>query len=216
MPSSGQVRLLDTEISGAQTPIEHFFNPDGNRLMAGSLRFGSGAAPELVSAADQAPLFDLTNYGSGFVPSTTPPDMVTPLVLAEGPGIRDGWPQLVHTINGQASPYVPPIQVQLGQTVQLHIVNDTDEFHPMHLHGHVMSVLSKNGVPLNGSPVQLDTVMVGPRETWDVQFVADNPGVWMVHCHVLLHAAMGMSETITYNGVYTPFEMGTRSGNIPE
>ena len=38
----------------------------------------------------------------------------------------------------------------------------------------------------------------------------------MLHCHVLLHAAMGMSMTIDYAGVTTPFTMGAASGNVPE
>jgi FtsP/CotA-like multicopper oxidase with cupredoxin domain len=86
----------------------------------------------------------------------------------------------------------------------------------MHLHGHVMSVLARNGETLQGSPVHLDSILVGLGETWDVAFAANNPGVWMFHCHVLLHASMGMVTTINYQGVYTPFEMGTRSGNMPE
>jgi FtsP/CotA-like multicopper oxidase with cupredoxin domain len=57
---------------------------------------------------------------------------------------------------------------------------------------------------------------VGPGETWDAAFAADNPGIWMVHCHVLVHAAFGMAMTVNYDGVYTPFEMGTSSGNMPE
>jgi FtsP/CotA-like multicopper oxidase with cupredoxin domain len=64
--------------------------------------------------------------------------------------------------------------------------------------------------------VHLDSLLVGPRDTWDVAFVADNPGVWMFHCHVLLHAAMGMVTTLNYAGISTPFEMGSRSGNMPE
>jgi len=50
----------------------------------------------------------------------------------------------------------------------------------------------------------------------DVAFAANNPGVWMFHCHILLHADMGMVTTIIYSGYSTPFEMGTRSGNMPE
>jgi FtsP/CotA-like multicopper oxidase with cupredoxin domain len=58
--------------------------------------------------------------------------------------------------------------------------------------------------------------MVGPGETWDVAFTADNPGIWMIHCHVLMHASFGMAMTVNYDGVYTPFEMGTATGNMPE
>jgi hypothetical protein len=54
------------------------------------------------------------------------------------------------------------------------------------------------------------------RGIWDVDFKADNPGIWMLHCHVLAHATAGMSMTINYEGIYTPFAMGTQSGNIPE
>lgn len=77
-------------------------------------------------------------------------------------------------------------------------------------------MVSRNGESATGSAVRLDTLLVGPRESWDVAFVADNPGIWMIHCHVLLHAEMGMSMALNYTGVSTPFEMGTRTGNLPE
>ena len=86
----------------------------------------------------------------------------------------------------------------------------------MHLHGHVMSVIAIDGQALEGSRVHLDSVLVGPQQTVDVAFAANNPGVWMFHCHVLLHADMGMTAAIDYVGYATPFEMGTRSGNMPE
>jgi FtsP/CotA-like multicopper oxidase with cupredoxin domain len=143
-------------------------------------------------------------------------DITAPIVLDKHPGMRAGRPQLIHTINAQASPNVPPIDVQPDQIVHLHIVNQTEEYHPMHLHGHLLSVLAKNGELLQGSPVHLDSILVGPAETWDVAFAADNPGIWMFHCHVLLHAGMGMVSTINYVGISTPFEVGTRSGNMPE
>jgi hypothetical protein len=38
----------------------------------------------------------------------------------------------------------------------------------------------------------------------------------MLHCHVLLHASMGMSMTINYAGISTPYTMGTSSGNVPD
>jgi FtsP/CotA-like multicopper oxidase with cupredoxin domain len=143
-----------------------------------------------------------------------------PVVLGEGPGFHDGSIQPVHTINAQASPYTPPITVREGEVVRLHIVNETDEYHPeyhpMHLHGHVFSALAKNGQPIQGSPVRLDSILVGPHESWDLAFRADNPGIWMFHCHVLLHASFGMSMTVNYAGVSTPYEMGSRSGNVPE
>ena len=139
-----------------------------------------------------------------------------PIVIAEQPGFHDGSIQLVHEINGESSPNVPPIVVHEGQVVRLHIVNDTAEYHPMHLHGHTMSVVRRNGEAVTGSPVRLDSILVGPNETWDVVFLADNPGLWMFHCHVPLHAAFGLTMSVDYAGITTPYEMGTRSGNMPE
>jgi FtsP/CotA-like multicopper oxidase with cupredoxin domain len=58
-------------------------------------------------------------------------------------------------------------------------------------------------------------LQLAPHQTLDLAFTANNPGVWMFHCHVLLHAEMGMTTSVNV-GYSTPFEMGTRSGNMPE
>jgi FtsP/CotA-like multicopper oxidase with cupredoxin domain len=214
MPSSGSVRLVDTRDPGTPSALERFFGPPAR---AGeTVTIGEGPLP---AAGDPTtlPVFDPLAYGTPTPdPTTRPPDVTAPVVLAEGPGFRDGSIQLVHTINGAASPAVPPLVVETGQLVALHMVNDTGEFHPMHLHGHVMTVLAVEGRAARGSPLHLDTVLLGPHQTVDVAFPADNPGIWMLHCHVPLHAAMGMSMTIDYAGVTTPFTMGSQSGNIPE
>jgi len=52
--------------------------------------------------------------------------------------------------------------------------------------------------------------------TWDVGFLVDNPGLWMLHCHVLIHAAYGFSTMVSYAGISTPYTIGTRDGNFPE
>jgi FtsP/CotA-like multicopper oxidase with cupredoxin domain len=215
MPASGGVRLVDTEITGEVGAVQKLFFGDAQPKLA-SVTIGPGEAPSIEPSA--LPLFHALHYGAtadDALASATP-DQVVPVVLGENPGIRDGRPQLVHTINGHASPNVPPIVVSEGQVVRLHIVNTTSEYHPMHLHGHVMSVISIDGQPPQGSRIYLDSVLVGPRQTVDVAFAANNPGVWMFHCHVLLHTDMGMTTSINYVGYSTPFEMGTRSGNMPE
>jgi FtsP/CotA-like multicopper oxidase with cupredoxin domain len=215
MPATGAVRLIVTAGHGASSALQQFFSGPPGPL--GTVTIGEGALPP-ARTVDHLPVFDLTRYG---VPTADPlargPFAATyPVVLGEGPGFHDGHIQLVHTINGQASPYIPPLTVHEGEVVRLHIVNETGEYHPMHLHGHVFSVLARNGRPLQGSPVHLDSILVGPHESWDVAFRADNPGIWMFHCHVLLHASFGMSMTVNYVGVSTPYEMGSRSGNVPE
>lgn len=86
----------------------------------------------------------------------------------------------------------------------------------MHLHGHHIHVLSKNGLPVSGSPLVLDTLLVEPGDVYEVAFTADNPGLWMDHCHNLDHAARGMTMHLAYEGVTTPYTLGGPKGNYPE
>jgi FtsP/CotA-like multicopper oxidase with cupredoxin domain len=214
-PASGSVRLIDTEMTGEVTAVQKLFTGDAQPKLA-SVTIGSGDAPS-IDASAQAP-FDALHYGAPAddALASAIPDQIVPVVLGERPGIRDGRPQLIHTIDDRASPDVPPIVVSDGQVIRMHIVNTTTEYHPMHLHGHVLSVVAIDGQPPQGSPIHLDSVLVGPHQNVDVAFAANNPGVWMFHCHVLLHTDMGMTTSINYTGYSTPFEMGTRSGNMPE
>jgi FtsP/CotA-like multicopper oxidase with cupredoxin domain len=75
------------------------------------------------------------------------------------------------------------------------MTNATAWHHPMHLHGHSFRVISRNGQPTRHREWQ-DTVLVSPREKVEIAFVADNPGDWMFHCHVLEHQAGGMMGVI--------------------
>src|SRR5215472_106374 len=217
MPASGAVRLVDTESQSHSSGVQGAIAALAGAARLPAVTIGDGPLPA-AAHPDALPAFDPLHYGA---PASDPvaaarADASYPIVLTEQPGFHSGSIQLVHEINGAASPNVPPIVVREGQVVRLHIVNETAEYHPMHLHGHTMSVLSRDGQPDAGSPVRLDTVLIGPHETWDVAFLADNPGLWMFHCHVLLHASFGLTMSIDYTGISTPYSMGTRSGNMPE
>ena len=61
-----------------------------------------------------------------------------------------------------------------------------------------------------GSPVWVDSIEVEDGETVDLVFKADNPGIWMDHCHNLPHAAEGLVAHLMYEGVSTPFKVGGR------
>ena len=86
----------------------------------------------------------------------------------------------------------------------------------MHLHGHHAVVLSKDGKAATGSPWWVDSLNVQDGETFEVAFVADNPGVWMDHCHNLQHAADGLIAHLMYTGVTTPYRIGVDAANHPE
>jgi FtsP/CotA-like multicopper oxidase with cupredoxin domain len=77
----------------------------------------------------------------------------------------------------------------------MELVNDTAWDHPMHLHGHAFRVIAMNGKPTRRREWR-DTVLLAPRETAEIAFVADNPGDWMFHCHVLEHQAGGMMAVV--------------------
>jgi FtsP/CotA-like multicopper oxidase with cupredoxin domain len=86
----------------------------------------------------------------------------------------------------------PLFILRRGRTCVLRVVNETQWHHPMHLHGHAFRVISRDGRPTRHRE-WLDTVLLAPRETAEVAFVADNPGDWLLHCHVLEHQASGMT-----------------------
>ena len=99
----------------------------------------------------------------------------------------------VWAFNGLAEmPREPLLAASLGETVRIAMVNDTAWPHAMHLHGHHFRRLGADGRP---GPLR-DTVLLDRNETAEIAFVADNPGDWLLHCHMLEHAAGGMRTWI--------------------
>lgn len=92
------------------------------------------------------------------------------------------------TINGKSFPATEPITVEQGQLVRVRFLNPSQTIHPMHLHGMDMAIIAKDGEPL-AQPQRINTLDLGQGETYDVAFVADNPGTWLLHCHDLHHAS---------------------------
>ena len=85
----------------------------------------------------------------------------------------------------------PVFRAERGQTVHLTIRNDTGFPHGIHLHGHHFTVLAKNGVA-DPHLDRRDTVLTERGDVVEIAFVADNPGTWLLHCHMLEHQAAGM------------------------
>ena len=81
-----------------------------------------------------------------------------------------------------------------GSGVRFTFINETMMHHPMHLHGHFFRVLTGAG---DFSPLK-HTVDVPPMTTRTIEFAADEPGDWFMHCHVLYHMAVGMARVIHY------------------
>jgi FtsP/CotA-like multicopper oxidase with cupredoxin domain len=90
------------------------------------------------------------------------------------------------TINGKSFPYTQPIDVKEGERVRIRLINVGYEPHYIHTHAHKFDVTHLDGLPVK-EPVRRDTVEVGPGQRVDIVLYADNPGLWPIHCHRLVH-----------------------------
>lgn len=91
------------------------------------------------------------------------------------------------TVNGKGFPATAPYTAKIGQRIRFRFMNEGQMIHPMHLHGLTLEVFARDGYPLP-APFKCDTLNVAPGERWDAIVVADAPGAWAFHCHILGHA----------------------------
>jgi FtsP/CotA-like multicopper oxidase with cupredoxin domain len=187
------------------------------------VQVSKGTAVILGAKAPPAPpqpaaSLDLLGYGSPTALSfeVAKADRRFEYSIGRRPGFVRGRPGLWWSINGHLYPHVPMYVVREGDIVTMHIDNHSGEVHPMHLHGHHAVVLARNGVSATGSPWWIDSLNVLDGETYDIAFVATNPGIWLDHCHHLKHAADGMVAHLMYEGVSTPYKIGGTARNRPE
>lgn len=105
-------------------------------------------------------------------------------------------------IYGQINPQI----VEKGAIVEL-VVNNLDvALHPFHLHGHQFQVIERPAsgagtwpgttTAVSANPASKDTVVVNGDSYAVIRFEADNPGVWLFHCHIEWHVEMGLTATI--------------------
>jgi FtsP/CotA-like multicopper oxidase with cupredoxin domain len=102
------------------------------------------------------------------------------------------------TINGDAWPNIKPLEVRRGKRYRLLFRNASGDQHPIHLHRHTFEVTKIGDRPTSG--LMKDVVNVMPLDTVAVDFVADNPGDTLMHCHQQLHMDYGFMQLIKYVG----------------
>lgn len=99
--------------------------------------------------------------------------------------------------NGKAGPATTPLIVRLDDRVRIRFVNLGMDHHPMHLHGHTFYVTGTEGGRIPESAWWPgNTVLVGVAQARNVEFVANNPGDWMIHCHLPHHMMNQMSSNV--------------------
>ena len=120
------------------------------------------------------------------------------------------------TFNGKSGPAITPLIVRLGDRVRIRLINLGMDHHPIHLHGHTFWVTgTEAGRRPRASWDPENTVLVGVAQARDIEFVANNPGDWMLHCHLPHHMMNQMSSTvgpITRNGRGMPAGVGMEEG----
>ncbi len=101
------------------------------------------------------------------------------------------------TFNGKSGPATTPLLVRHGERVRIRLINLGMDHHPIHLHGHQFVVTGTEG---GRQPESTwgpgNTVLVGVAQSRDVEFVANNPGDWMLHCHLPHHMMNQMSSNV--------------------
>ncbi|MER5571453.1 multicopper oxidase domain-containing protein [Streptomyces goshikiensis] len=92
-------------------------------------------------------------------------------------------------------PYTPEQRrpVKAGERVRIEFANSTPMWHPLHLHGHTFAL----GTGGQGG-ARKDTTIILPGQRLTVEFDADNPGLWMAHCHNVYHSESGMMTVLGY------------------
>lgn len=98
---------------------------------------------------------------------------------------RESWPD-----GGHSSVPPPLFTLKQGRSYVAELTNETPHVHPIHLHGFTFKVLEQTRA---GTPEHYaDTVLLTPNDRITIAFVADRPGDWMVHCHLIEHQETGM------------------------
>jgi FtsP/CotA-like multicopper oxidase with cupredoxin domain len=211
-----------TLTAGARADLEVKVPADGSAVRvqlskATAVIIGPKGA-DVAVPAQPADELDLLSYGTpaplGFNPAQATRRF--DYRIGRRPGFVKGRPGMWWSINGHLYPNVPMYVVRDGDVAVVHIDNRNGEVHPMHLHGHHVVVLARNGVAATGSPWWVDSLNVQPNQTYDIAFVAGNPGIWMDHCHNLKHAAQGMIAHLMYEGFDTPYRIAGPAENQPE
>jgi FtsP/CotA-like multicopper oxidase with cupredoxin domain len=142
--------------------------------------------------------WDYTRFAKAGATASAP-DETFEMTFAKENAVEEGFNRW--TINGASYPMTSEIvpasfHVKQGKRYRIHMHNASDDIHPIHLHRHSFELTSIAGKPTAG--IFKDVLMLGGYQQAEVDFVADNPGLTLFHCHQQLHMDFGFMTLFDY------------------
>jgi FtsP/CotA-like multicopper oxidase with cupredoxin domain len=138
--------------------------------------------------------WDYTAFGRSS-PAAAPDETIN-LKFEKIPGGRGGYNRW--TINGKSWPDTNPlVTVQRGKRYRLAMNNNSGDEHPVHLHRHSFEVTKVGDKTTSG--LMKDTISMPRYSAAEIDFVADDPGDTLFHCHHQDHMDEGFAGLITYS-----------------
>jgi FtsP/CotA-like multicopper oxidase with cupredoxin domain len=204
VPNPTSVEVLSLAVAERVDAVIEMNNPGvwvlGSTL-ADARKMGLGVVVEYAGKTgapvwtDPAPVkWDYTQFASAATAAA--PDETVTLTFRDSGTLKgskfDTW-----TINNKSWPDVDPILVKQGKRYRLLLRNGSGDQHPIHLHRHTFEVVQIGHKQLSG--LRKDVINVMPLETVAVDFVADNPGDTLLHCHQQLHMDFGFMTILKYS-----------------
>jgi len=168
-------------------------------------RHGMGIVVEYAGSTGKAqwiapPPFKWSYSRFGKSETTPPsPDETIDMTFAKDNAAEEGFNRW--TINGIAYPmsnemFPASFHLKQGKPYRLRLHNASDDIHPVHLHRHSFELTSLAGNATSG--IMKDVLMLGGYQEAEVDFIADNPGLTLFHCHQQLHMDFGFMTLFDY------------------
>jgi FtsP/CotA-like multicopper oxidase with cupredoxin domain len=142
--------------------------------------------------------WDYSQFASAPALSAVPEPDETFTLTFHDIGPKKGSNFDIWTINNKSWPEVDPLVVQAGKRYRMVLRNGSGDQHPIHLHRHTFEVVRIGDRRFSG--LMKDVINIMPLDTVEVDFVANNPGDTLMHCHQQLHMDYGFMQLIKYSG----------------
>jgi FtsP/CotA-like multicopper oxidase with cupredoxin domain len=124
------------------------------------------------------------------------PDHTFEMKIQKIPGNRKDFNHW--TINGKSFPDIEKLRLEKGKRYRLSFNNDSGDIHPLHLHRHTFEITQIGEKRMSG--LMKDVISVNRRSTAAIDFIANNPGLTLFHCHMQLHMDFGFMQLLDYAG----------------